>query len=108
MTQQDGVAVHLAELDAAILDDPGRNDLEIGDLFRRLGASVGFDEADHDVHPLLLEPLPFSKHGVGLADPRRRAEIDLQPSPGLTADQVEELLGAGSCWLLADHGQDPL
>ena len=47
---------------------------------------------DH-VDALLLEPVPLAEHGVGLADAGRRAEVDLQPSPRLAADQVEELLG---------------
>ena len=58
-----------------------------------LDAAVGLDQADDDVDALRLEPMPFAEHRVGLADAGRRAQVDLEPAPRLTADQVEELLG---------------
>ena len=78
---------------AAVLDLARGDDLEVADLLGGLGAAVGLDQADRDVDPLLLEPVPFAEHGVGLAHARRRAQVDLEPAPLLAADQVEELLG---------------
>ena len=103
----DSVAVHLAELDPVVLDDSRGDDLEIGDLLGRLGPPVGLDEADDHVDPLLLQPLAFPEHGVCLAHAGRRAEIDLEPTPGLTADQVEELFRGGSAWLHVGHVHVP-
>ena len=102
--RQDGVEVHLAERDAAVLDDAGRDDLEVADLLLGLGAAVGLDEADDDVHALGLEPMPLAEHRVGLADAGRRAEVDLEPAPRLAADQVEELLGGRTMEFRRRHG----
>ena len=93
---QDRVEVHLAEGDAAVLDRPRRDDLQVADLLGGLGAAVGLDEADRDVDALLLEPVPLAEHRVGLAHAGRRAEVDLEPAPLLAADQVQELLGSRS------------
>ena len=90
---EDRVEVHLAEGDAAVLDLPGRDHLEVADLLGRLGPAVGLDEADRHVDALPLQPMPLAEHGVGLADAGREAEVDLEPAPLLAADQVEELLG---------------
>ena len=62
---------------------------------RRLGPAVRLDDADDDIHALLLEPVALLEHLVGLADAGREAEVDLQPAALLLADQRQELLGVG-------------
>jgi len=37
----------------------------------------------------------FLEHLVGLADPRREAEVHLEPAALLLADQAQEALGRG-------------
>ena len=105
--RQDGVDVHLAEGHAAVLDDAGRDDLEVADLLLGLGAAVGLDQADDDVDPLRLEPVPFAEHRVGLAHAGRRAQVDLEPAPRLAADQVQELLGSRAMEFRGGHGNGP-
>ena len=83
----------------------GGDDLEVADLLLGLGATVGFDQADDDVDPLCFQAVTLAEHRVGLADARGRAQIDLEPAPRLTADQVQELLGTGSLELGAGHGR---
>src|SRR5262249_13410319 len=56
------------------------------------GAAVRLDDADSDVHALLLQALPLLEHFVGLADAGGEAEVDLQPAPLLVADQRQEAL----------------
>jgi hypothetical protein len=41
-------------------------------------ATVGFDEADDDIQPLLAQLAGGLQHGVGFADAGRSAEKDLQ------------------------------
>ena len=88
----------------AVLDLPRRDDLQVADLLGRLGAAVGLDDADRHVHALPLEAVSLAEHGVGLAHAGRRAEVDLEPSPLLAADQVEELLGSGTGRFDDRHG----
>ena len=45
---------------------------------RGLRAPVGLDDADDHIDPLASRLLGARKHGVGLADARRRPEKDLQ------------------------------
>src|SRR5207244_6764659 len=65
---QDGVDVHFFEHDAAILDLPPRDDLEVANLGFGFGAAVGFNEADHDIHTLPPERVRVLEHRVGLAN----------------------------------------
>ncbi len=102
---QDRVDVHLAEGHAAVFDDARGDDLEVADLLLGLGAAMGLDQADDDVDPLRLEPVPLAEHRIGLAHAGRRAEVDLEPAPRLTADQVQELLGSRSLEFRRGHGK---
>ena len=40
--------------------------------------AVGLDEGHDHVRAALLPPVALAEHGVGLADPGRRAEVDAQ------------------------------
>src|SRR3546814_3750349 len=54
------------------------------------GAAVGLDQAGDDIDSVLLQPPRALEHGIGLADPRRHAEIDLQPTPVLAGGGGQE------------------
>src|SRR5262249_42847545 len=103
--REDGTQVHLAQSHSPILRDLRWYDLKIDKLILGLGAAVSFNKADDDVHALFLQALAFAKHGIGLADARRRSQIDLEPPAGLTTNQVEELLRRRSCRLGDGHGR---
>src|SRR3546814_13807381 len=62
------------------------------------GAAVGLDQAGDDIDSVLLQPPRALEHGIGLADPRRHAEIDLQPTPVLAGGGGQEGLGMGAAW----------
>ena len=72
----DRVDVDLLPDSTAILDAPGRHDLEVADLRDRLGPAVGDDQADNDVGTTGPAPPTFVEHGVGLAHTGCRSEID--------------------------------
>ena len=74
--RQDRVDIHLFELAAAILDAPARHDLELADLFRRVGAAVGLDEADDHIGATAVAAARFVQHGERLADARCGAQVD--------------------------------
>ena len=65
----DGIDVHLLELERAVLDAQPRHDLEPFGERRRLRPVVRLEVADHDVTPLVLRLPALLQHPVGLADP---------------------------------------
>ena len=48
---------------------------------RGLRATVGLDDADDDVGAAVVAPPALAEHRVGLADARRRAEVDAERAP---------------------------
>ena len=52
-----------------------------------------FDDADHDVDILPLQPMGFLQHFVGLADAGREAEIDFQPATLPLANERQKMFG---------------
>ncbi len=89
---EDRVDIHLGELRAAVAQVLARHDLEVGDLRRSLLALVGLDETDHHVGAALVATLPLLKHRVGLADARRRTQVDPELSAG---HDVQPKFGTG-------------
>jgi hypothetical protein len=60
------------------------------------GAAVRLDDPNHHVYSLTLESTSFLKHFVRLAHARREAEINLETTALLLADESEEpLCGRG-------------
>ena len=55
-----------------------RHDLQAGEHVGGVPAAVGLDEPDDDVGAALGSAVALAEHGVGLADARRRAEVDPQ------------------------------
>ncbi len=66
----------------------------------RLGAAVGFDQADADVHALVAQAARGHKHGVGLADTGRGAKKELEPTAlrllGVLLDLGQQRIGRGA------------
>ena len=92
VAREHGVEVHLLDRHAAVLDAPARDLLEALDQRRGVGAAVRFDEAEDHVDAALLQRVRFLQHAVGLADPGREADVELQP-PALGAlDELEKVL----------------
>ncbi len=79
-TGEHRVEVHLLDGRAAIRDLAAGNDLEIAELLDRLGATVGLDDADHDVSAPLLAAAALVEHVVCLADAGRGSEVDAERS----------------------------
>ncbi len=101
----DRVQVHLGLGGVAILDGAGRNDFEVADFVRGLGAVVGHDQSDHHVDPALARSLvSFFQHLVGFSLLRGCADIDLQPPLERSRDQVEERLRIGPMVILYRMG----
>ena len=73
---QHRVEVHLLKVAAAVLDPLAGDDLEPADHVLGQPPAVTLDEADDDVGTPPLAPVTLAEHGVGLADPRGRAQVD--------------------------------
>ena len=78
---QQPVDVHLLEGLAPVLDGATGEDLQIADLGVGLGPAVLLHPADHHVGAPFLPAPALVEHGVGLADPRRGAEIEPELCP---------------------------
>ena len=78
---QDGVQVHLLEAGAPVVEDLAGDDLEVGQLGGGVGPAVGLHEPDHDVGVTITAPASLVQHGVRLAHPRGRPQVDPQRTP---------------------------
>ena len=72
------VDVQLGQLDAPVRHRPAGQDLEALDHRRRPAPPVGLDQPGHDVGAPLRAAVGLAEHGVGLADPGGRAQVDPQ------------------------------
>ena len=54
------------------------------------------DERQRDVHSALSKGVRLLEHPVGLADPRREADVQLETAAPGALDQLEEVLGTRS------------
>jgi hypothetical protein len=89
MAGQDGVHIHLFQVDAAIGNHALGHNLEVADARFGLFASVGFDQADHHIHALLvLHQVGVVEHVVGFAHARRGADVDAEFGGFLLAFQL--------------------
>ena len=77
---QDGVQIHLGEPRAPVHHLLPEHDLQPGHQVRGPPPAVVLDERHHDVRPTLLPPVRLGEHGVRLADPGGRPEVDAQPA----------------------------
>ncbi len=74
--REHGVAIHLLELQLAVLRAHPRHDLEPFGERGRLGSVVRLEVADHDIPTLLLRLASLEQHPVRLADARCHPEQD--------------------------------
>ena len=78
LARDDGVQIHLVDLDATVHDLPARDHLQPLQQAFRLLPAVGLHQADRDIDAVFLEPLAFQQHLVGLAHPGAVAQVDLE------------------------------
>lgn len=78
MAGDDGVNVHLLELDGAVRDDFEGDLFEVADLGEGFLAAVGFDEANDDVGALFLEEVSVAEHEEGFADAGCGPDVDAE------------------------------
>ena len=76
---QDRIQIHLGQEMALVLDLPPRDDLEAFEKRFGLPPAMRFDNADNNVDTFAPPGLSRPQHLIGLADPRRGAEKNLQP-----------------------------
>ena len=93
LARDDRVDVHLLHRHAAVLDRAQRHDLEIFHLRLGVRAAVGLDDADDDVEAAGAERVRLLQHRVGLADARRRADVDAQAGAVLFLQAGEQGIG---------------
>ena len=89
---QDRVEIHLGEAVAFVFDLAPRNDLQAVQQGLGLAASVRLDDPDDHIDALAPLGLRRQQHLVGLADARRGAEKDLEPTAALLIGGVEQRL----------------
>ena len=75
-----GIEIHLCERRIAVADLHAWDDLELANLLPGLSALVVLDVADDHVAAAFCSAAAFVEHRVGLADARRRAQVDAQGS----------------------------
>jgi hypothetical protein len=74
--------VHVLQRGPAVLDLDPRHDLQAWDQLDGPRAAVGLDVGHDHVVAVGHELVRVAQHSVGLAGPRRAAEVDLQPAAG--------------------------
>ncbi len=84
MPVQDGVGVHLGELDAAVARHPAGYHRQVLELTGGVLPAVRLHDADDDIGAAGRPPPALAEHVDGLADPRGRAQVHPQPAPGRT------------------------
>src|SRR5207244_1305270 len=75
---QDGVEVHLLQLDTVVEDPPPPHHREVTELGGGAGPAMGLDKAHDDVGAALRPPPALAEHGERLADAGGGAEVDAQ------------------------------
>src|SRR5262249_4615276 len=86
---QDGVEIHLSEAMSLVIDLTPRNVLKPAEQSLGLAAPVRLDDADDHIEALAPLGLRRLQHLIGLADTRRGAEKDFQPSPAFLLSRIE-------------------
>ena len=77
MAGDDGVDVHLLQVDATIRDNALRDDFEVADAGLGFGTAVGFNKADDDIDGLLVDhAIGVVDHVIGFADAGSRTDVD--------------------------------
>src|SRR6185437_1321968 len=90
---EDRLQVHLLDGDAAVLEGLAGDGGQTGDERRRLGAAMRLHEAEHHVDAAPLERVRLLQHAVGLPDPGREPDVELEPAALGAPEHLEEVLG---------------
>jgi hypothetical protein len=100
LAAEEGVEVHLGDIDAAVGEVLAGEDGEAGEEGLGLGAAVGLDDGDEEVGSFLELLLGGAEHGVGLAHAGAHAEEDFQAAATgalfLALEGGEEGVGIGT------------
>ena len=90
---QDPVEIHLRQQMPFVLDLLSRNHLEAFEERLGLAPAMRFDDTNDNVDPVAQPGLRRQQHLVGLADPGRGAEKNLQPPATLLFCRGEQCFG---------------
>ena len=90
---QDRVEIHLGKEVALVFDLLPRDDLEAFEQRLGLAPAMRLDDADDDIDAVAPLGLRGQQHLVGLADPRRGAEKNLQPPAAFLFCRGEQCFG---------------
>ena len=97
---QDGVNIHLAQLDIVIGELAGRDKFQPVDERLGLGPFMGLDVTHHHIHALPFALVSGFQHGVGLANPGGIAQENLQVAAFLLLlfglDLGKQFIGIGT------------
>ena len=96
---KNGVDVHLAQGAAFIGHVTPGNDFMPADQRFRFDATVRFDNADHHIDAVPPPRDTFGQHLICLADPRRRAEKDLEAPPALPRCRAQKGIRIGASFV---------
>src|SRR5262249_58387666 len=119
LSPQHRVKVHLPEAASPVLDGLAWHDLKALDQLLGAPPSMALDEADRHVGTPLLPAATFAEHGIGLAYPRGRTQVDTEVAGlfhyaggvglrrGGPASALACAAGDGDPRLLADLGRLP-
>jgi len=81
----DAVEVHLLQAMALVFDALARDDFEPGEQRLGLLAAMRLDQRGDDIDAFAMLGLCRLQHLIGLADPRRGAEKQLEPAARLAS-----------------------
>jgi hypothetical protein len=81
LAREDGIDVHFLQHNAAIVDFPLRDDVEVADLRFRLGAPVRLHQPDDRIDASTAKSVRILEHRIRLTDARCGADVDAQPRP---------------------------
>ncbi|ELP47111.1 hypothetical protein D522_06949 [Mycobacterium avium subsp. paratuberculosis S5] len=76
MTGQHGRHVEFGEAAAPVFDVARRNDLDALKQLSGFRAPVGLHHPGHQIRAALQPPMCLTQHGIRLAHPRGRTQID--------------------------------
>ena len=90
LARQRPIQIEFLDRASVVFDLMPRQDFEPLDERARLDAAMSLHEPDDDIDPFVFQAPRVLQHGVGLADPGRSAEEDLQPARSLPAERRQK------------------
>ena len=102
-SRQRRVEIELLNHLIAVDDRLARQHVEASRQLLGLTAAMGLDQPGDYVTSARPLAMRGREHGVGLADPRRCAEKNLEPAPAFLLGQGQQCIGGSSLRLIAGH-----